>query len=76
VSRPRPKPRRRLQAGKKILVRDAVDFDCPFCKGKCSASEEKFVVLHSMPPCPKYLALEPDDYLAAVNDAMGSPRPN
>lgn len=72
MSRPRPRPRR----GRGILVRDAVDFTCPFCSGKCSASDERALVLHAMPPCSKYLALEPDDFLAAVNDAMGNPRPN
>lgn len=73
MSRPRPKPRRR---GRAVHVRDAVDFDCPFCGGKCSVSEEKAMVLHALPPCARYLALEPGDFLHAVNVAMDNPRPN
>ena len=59
-----------------MRVTDAVDFNCPFCGKLASASGKKFAVFHAVPPCPKYLALEPDEYLAAVNDAMGNPRAN
>lgn len=72
MSRPRPKPRR----GRAVHVRDAVDFACPFCKGKCSVSEEKEMVLHALPVCAKYLALEPQDFLHAVNEAMENSRLN
>ena len=78
MSRPRPQGRRRKtpKPGQTLRVTDALDFNCPFCGALASVSENKFAVFHAMPPCSKYLALEPDDFLAAVNDAMGNPRPN
>lgn len=73
MSRPRPKGRRRRsryepRVGTSIHVKDGIEFACPFCKGHCSASEEHGHVTHTMPPCTKYLTLEPQDFLAAVNN--------
>jgi hypothetical protein len=65
-----------VKPGRTLKVHDATDFTCPFCGVPASASERPPAVFHTMPPCSKYLALEPDEYLAAVNDAMGNPRSN
>lgn len=75
MSRPRPKGRRLRTRHRQpferrsIHVRDAVEFSCPFCGGNCSVSEEHEHVLHALPVCPKYTAMEPGDFLAAVNNA-------
>lgn len=63
-----PRPRRR----KSIKVRDAIDFDCPFCKGKASASAERGMVLHTLPVCTTYTRLGPTEYLQAVNAKMAT----
>jgi hypothetical protein len=76
MSRPRPKSRRRTKPGRTLKVHDSTDFTCPFCGALASVSERPPTVFHALPPCTKYLALEPQDYLAAVNDAMGNPRPD
>jgi hypothetical protein len=42
---------------------------CPFCAGRFFAALHPAAVMHSVPACAKFLALEPVDYLAAVNAA-------
>ncbi len=58
-----------------------VRFVCPFCKRKCSAGftcipgqtedEGNPGVLHELPTCPKFDALEIDDFLHEVNIQYG-----
>ncbi len=57
------------------VLQAAVDFVCPFCQRRASAGfmGEKPCVMHAMPECEKFMALEPDEYLSQVNDAR-SPR--
>lgn len=58
---------------------ETTTFDCPFCGAYCESGsikvEGRFVLgtLHAMPLCPRFIALEPDDFLEAVNDAMFDP---
>jgi len=39
-----------------------VEFSCPFCGGYVHASAEDEHIVHKMPPCQKYMDLEPDDF--------------
>lgn len=49
-------------------IGESVDFTCPFCGvTDCRAYEN--AVIHPTPICTKYLLLEPDEFLAAVNDS-------
>lgn len=49
---------------------------CPFCEGQFSVARKKPsrepFLLHTVPPCARYLALEVADYLAAVRVARGN----
>lgn len=60
------------------VIFGVVDFVCPFCGRRASAGYKGSApcVLHAMPQCEKFEQLEPDEYLAQVNDAMGHPRPS
>lgn len=64
------RPRRRPKLDSNVHVRDGIDFDCPFCDGKCTASEEHTMVVHSMPFCDEFQELEITDFLRAVNEKM------
>ena len=55
----------------KHICKPDVEFRCPFCGGKVAASKADSSVLHSVPPCEKFNAMEPDDFLHACNAAMG-----
>ncbi len=44
-------------------------FSCPFCEGNFSASEEPPAVLHSLPVCSQWTALEPHEFLEAARHA-------
>lgn len=50
-----------------------VDGECPFCKKTFWAGFTDGVpaVVHSSPPCPRFMELEVDEFLRAVNDARG-----
>lgn len=58
------------------MIQGLMDFLCPFCGGHASAGYkgEDPCVMHAEPMCEKFAKLEPDEYLAAVNDAKGSRR--
>lgn len=45
------------------------EFDCPFCDGAFQIPTFGFYVLHSDPPCQKFLDLEVTDFMRAVNAA-------
>lgn len=49
-------------------IPDALDFVCPFCGAKCTASVERGCVLHATPMCPRFARLGPVEFLRAVND--------
>lgn len=51
-----------------IEFRPQVRIKCPFCDGVATAGEEDGVptILHTLPPCPSFVELEPDEYLRAV----------
>ncbi len=49
------------RANKKIVTIGY--FPCPFCQGQFSASEEPPAVVHTIPMCVKFVALEPDKFL-------------
>ena len=52
-----------------------VEFVCPFCGKQCTATTEPdFGVTHVLPMCEKFEQLEPDDFLAAVNNAIATKR--
>lgn len=36
---------------------------CPFCTGHYSAGDNPPTVAHSLPPCLKWIDLEPEEYL-------------
>lgn len=50
-----------------FAIRDGVDFDCAFCKGRCTVSLERQCVVHTEPACERFYALEPDEFLYEVN---------
>ena len=59
--------------------REEVRFVCPFCKRKCSAGftrrpgqEDEPAILHAVPACQKFEALEIDDFLHEVNIQYGA----
>lgn len=60
--------------GDREALRTLVEFACPFCKGRASAAETvedaHATVLHTLPPCERWLALDPVEYMGAVNDAI------
>jgi hypothetical protein len=47
---------------------DAIAFSCPFCGRQATVIPKTGIVTHAQPPCETFQLLEPDDYLAAVND--------
>lgn len=57
---------------KSLSITDGVDFVCPFCNAKCTASVEQGCVLHEVPMCEKYEQLEPADFLKAVNEKLAN----
>lgn len=57
-------------------LEEGIDFLCPFC-GKHATTgyiNGDPVVVHTEPACEKFLACEPDEFLAQVNDKMGHKR--
>ncbi len=49
-------------------------FHCPFClTGKCGAgyTEGYPTIIHTKPTCARFDELEPDEFLHAVNVALG-----
>lgn len=55
----------------------AVKFTCPFCGCDVSAGEvtnqngeSEPAVLHALPPCEKYLKLEPDEFLSECREKL------
>jgi hypothetical protein len=42
---------------------------CPFCFGKLAAAAEPAAVIHSLPMCERFKALEPAAFLRAVRKA-------
>lgn len=57
---------------------DDDDFDadiklvCPFCRGVVMADASEGKVMHTMPACSEFEALEPDDFLVAVRKKMSN----
>lgn len=55
---------------------ERVDFKCPFC-GRWAAAEMTGdgdpTTLHALPPCQKYLNLNPHEYVVAVNQLVRRP---
>lgn len=49
---------------------------CPFCGGDVSVSYEPPAVLHTLPVCSKYTALDADDFLVAVRNALAGAKPS
>lgn len=49
-----------------------MEFDCPFCRGNFGVAETEYFVYHSHPPCAKFVELDVNDFLRAVNLAMGN----
>ena len=60
---------------------ETIEFACPFCSAKTVAGslpDPEFGgfclgVMHTLPLCARFEALEPDDFMAAVNDATLDP---
>lgn len=50
------------------------DFHCPFCRGRFFVPGETVTVQHSQPVCERFVALDPLEFIAAVNDALGARR--
>lgn len=59
----------RLNVPGKGAMRAEVGGSCPFCEGTYYAAMNPPFVGHTAPTCPRFDALEPADYLAAVNRA-------
>jgi hypothetical protein len=51
---------------------DAIAFACSFCGLQATVIPKTGIVTHAQPPCETFQLLEPDDYLAAVNDRKES----
>ncbi len=51
----------------KFVIRDGVDFVCPFCGKPCTATLEHAAVLHTAPTCDTFNKLDPAEFLHAVN---------
>jgi hypothetical protein len=55
---------------KNISFTSEIEEKCPFCQGRFQAGGlkegEEAGVLHSVPPCEKFIALEPIAFLRAV----------
>lgn len=49
-----------------------MEFDCPFCGGRFGISETEYFIYHSDPPCETFERLDVNDFLRAVNLAMGN----
>ena len=55
--------------------------DCPFCDGEYfigfdPITHEPSGMLHSQPMCEKFEAMDPDEYLFQVNEALGLHSPS
>lgn len=48
-----------------------LEFVCPFC-GRYAAIVEPPGVVHAVPPCAVFVRLEVNEYLHAVNRALGN----
>ena len=53
--------------GKSQAVTVDIEFTCPFCGLRVSASIEAAAVFHELPICKKFLDLEPIDFLHECN---------
>lgn len=53
-------------------VRTTLTFRCPFCGGQCATTDKPLGVLHSLPLCERFGALEPVEFLHAVNVTLGN----
>lgn len=53
-----------------FTVTDGLEFECPFCGKHCTVSAEQECILHELPVCATFDALEPPDFLKAVNDEL------
>lgn len=62
-----PRPGQTLQ----LSPRD-VAFSCPFCDGHVQTVTPDFAVLHTSPPCQRFLDLDVVDFLHACNVALGN----
>jgi hypothetical protein len=58
--------------GDSVKVTDGVTFDCPFCKGKATASVKQGMVIHTLPACTTYLRLDIVAFMKAVNDKLAT----
>jgi hypothetical protein len=54
------------QRGESVAA-SGTEFICPFCGGRAMAMDEPQGVMHHMPPCETFLALDPLAFLQAVN---------
>jgi len=61
-------------------LRTLVSFVCPFCGAVASAVEQESGepgIVHPVPMCVRFEAMEPDEYMRAVNAAtLGPPTEN
>lgn len=59
-----------------VEVADSIEETCPFCKKKFIIGFDKKgdvrAFLHSLPPCQKFIELDPAEYLRQVNIALGA----
>jgi len=53
------------------LLELPIAYGCPFCQGRFGVTLEPPGVAHTAPPCEAFGKLEPDQYLYAVNEALG-----
>lgn len=58
-----------MKAGDKIILKDPIAFDCPFCGQSCEYGvlepEDLDTVTHKMPACRQYLKLDGLEFLTA-----------
>lgn len=57
---------------KTMNITDGVDFICPFCQAKCTASVEQGGVIHMLPMCKEFEQLGPVEFLKAVNEKLAN----
>lgn len=56
------------------IVEVVASFVCPFC-GLAAEALKEYGVVHALPPCKQFTAMEPHEYLHAVNVAHGNHGP-
>jgi hypothetical protein len=58
-----------MSASVSVISTD-VSFNCPFCDGRAHVVGASSAIVHTLPPCEKWLELDCHEYLHEVNEAI------